>query len=385
MRAAIPPLLVLLLLPAASRADAPEKASAAYASFLQAFKDATKLAGEQQKEQAVAGFRTAVALFKRAREESADGEAIGAGFAANVYNSYAAMLAETREFDQAVKMYNVAAKYAEAGLRKHRKRDGSLMSFGDGEALDRYDLEELEKAEETRRKEAAAKAAEAPKKKKKKQKKGQLELPEELGLGPEDVRERFELEEVQKAHFGLAMMSEMKNDLEGAVSAHERSRKYARDRGSLAKACKELGILHMRRNDMNAALDMLTDAVELVPDMPKAKSNLALVQHKLGMALEAKGMFEEAIELEPRNANGIANYGTLLAQMGDWKGAREAFHRALTVDPNHKHAQTQLDQIEDMESSGEEPINVFAQVPEPKFRSKMARVGRVAGIPGYRT
>lgn len=103
------------------------------------------------------------------------------------------------------------------------------------------------------------------------------------------------------------------------------------------------------------------------------------------MALEAKGMFEEAIELEPRNANGIANYGTLLAQMGDWKGAREAFHRALTVDPNHKHAQTQLDQIEDMESSGEEPINVFAQVPEPKFRSKMARVGRVAGIPGYRT
>ncbi|XRB03677.1 hypothetical protein NFJ02_18g30320 [Pycnococcus provasolii] len=361
-----------------------------YRQFMAVFQDASRFASRGQTEEAVAGFATAVALFEKSRKDSGK-EVERSGFAAHVYNSYARTLADANKWELAGKMYNNAVREAEASLKRHRKREGSLMSFGDGEALDRYDLEELEKAMETKAKEAAAAVAadDTPKKKKKKKKnkKGAspYEIPPESGLTHEDMKERFELEQVHSAHMGIAAMKEAREDLEGAVASYERARKFSRDRDSLARTCKALGVLHMRRNDMNGAMDMLTESTDLVPNIPKGKSNLALVQHKQGMYLEAKATFQDAVELEPRNANVIANYGTLLAQMGNWKDAREAFHRALTVDPSHKHASTQLAQIEELESSGEEPVNVFAHVPEPKFRSKMARVGRVAGIPGYRT
>lgn len=98
------------------------------------------------------------------------------------------------------------------------------------------------------------------------------------------------------------------------------------------------GIAAFRSGDVQAAIDLLTDAVARRPGDPEIRMNLANVLAGAGKTNEALSSYQAAHEASERFAEPAYNAGVMLSDRGSYTDARVWFSAALERDPEHVQA-----------------------------------------------
>ncbi len=111
----------------------------------------------------------------------------------------------------------------------------------------------------------------------------------------------------------------------------------------LGQAHYELGLLAVKREQMDSALTFFRKTTEFLPDYPYGWINLALAYDLNRLYPQALVAFKRSIDLDPDNALAFYNLGLTLGKVGLFEEALEAFGMALEIRPDFPEAQQKLE------------------------------------------
>ncbi|MEJ2117043.1 MAG: tetratricopeptide repeat protein [Alphaproteobacteria bacterium] len=103
-----------------------------------------------------------------------------------------------------------------------------------------------------------------------------------------------------------------------------------------------LGLLAYRLGKFEEAVVFIQQALEIVPDLAEAHSDLGVVLCELNRLEEARRACETAISLNPALHPAYSNLGNVLKSQGDYEGAAEAYRKALAISPDYASAHANL-------------------------------------------
>jgi len=102
------------------------------------------------------------------------------------------------------------------------------------------------------------------------------------------------------------------------------------------------GLLALQAGQPDVAVDMLTRAIALLPEMVAAHGNLGIAYFQQGKFQEATASFRQAVRMKPDYAEAHNNLGNVLRETGDLEPAAECYERALEIQPNYADAHNNL-------------------------------------------
>jgi tetratricopeptide (TPR) repeat protein len=145
--------------------------------------------------------------------------------------------------------------------------------------------------------------------------------------------------------------------------AMERVDQYLKSRPNDARGRFLRGILFTEQNKPNDAIRIFTELTRDYPELPEPYNNLAVLQASQGQYDKARAALEMAIRTHPSYATAHENLGDIYAKM-----ASQAYDKALRLDKSNQAAQTKLNLIKDLFTSGPRlPVVAMAKVePAPK-------------------
>jgi len=144
--------------------------------------------------------------------------------------------------------------------------------------------------------------------------------------------------------------------------AMERVDAYLKTRPKDARGRFMKGIILAEQNKPNDAIRVFTELTQEFPELPEPHNNLAVLYASQGQYDKARAALEMAIRTHPSYATAHENLGDIYAKM-----ASQAYDKALQLDKGNTTAQTKLNLIKDLFSSGPapKPKTTAAAKPEP--------------------
>jgi tetratricopeptide (TPR) repeat protein len=106
-----------------------------------------------------------------------------------------------------------------------------------------------------------------------------------------------------------------------------------------ARAWNNLGQVHERLGQFEAAEQAFSEAVRRDPEYPRARANLGIALHRLGRIDEAIEAYGVALSLESDIATTWSNRGSAYLALERWDEARDDYEAALRLDPRSASAQ----------------------------------------------
>jgi tetratricopeptide (TPR) repeat protein len=106
-----------------------------------------------------------------------------------------------------------------------------------------------------------------------------------------------------------------------------------------APALQNLGIVALRRDDVNGAMQYLTRALTLNPRLPLALNTLGVVYARQGDYAHAVESWNHAVDLDPRQYDALFNIGMVEGRAGHRDEARAAFTRFLATAPKERYGE----------------------------------------------
>jgi Tfp pilus assembly protein PilF len=146
-----------------------------------------------------------------------------------------------------------------------------------------------------------------------------------------------------EAHYNLAAMLQIKNNLDGAIPEYEAA---VRLRPQDATANNALGAALLAVGHPDQGAPYLQAALKARPDYFDAHYNLALALAQQNDFYAASEQFAAALHLQPQDANVEANLGAALAELGHLAEAKSHFQHALELDPNQPIAKENLQALQ---------------------------------------
>jgi len=116
-----------------------------------------------------------------------------------------------------------------------------------------------------------------------------------------------------------------------------------------------LGIVLLRKGELDEAISLLQAAVNLRPENAPAHDNLAKAFLQKGQVADAMVHYRKLLELQPENGEARNILGTAFVQQGRIREAIEQWREALAIQPENGNAMSNL-------------AWVFAASPEESFR-----------------
>ncbi len=132
--------------------------------------------------------------------------------------------------------------------------------------------------------------------------------------------------------------------------ALERVDTYLKTRPKDARGRFLRGILLTEKNKPNDAIRVFTDLTRDYPELPEPYNNLAVLHASQGDYDKARSSLEMAIRTHPSYATAHENLGDIYAKM-----ASQAYDKALRLDKGNQAAQTKLNLIKDLFTTGSRP------------------------------
>jgi len=144
----------------------------------------------------------------------------------------------------------------------------------------------------------------------------------------------------------LGLFSAKKGELDEAIKHFKTALSISPDRGvtrgNLERAYRQKkSILDEKRSSLEARLKTVEDISKKV----ELLNELGVEQGKAGNLEEAISLFNEAVELDPDFAESYNNLGYAYYMKGEYSRAEEYFRRALEIDPGHEKARRNLNFI----------------------------------------
>ena len=103
------------------------------------------------------------------------------------------------------------------------------------------------------------------------------------------------------------------------------------------------GILRLRRNQMDGAIEDFDRAIALDPNQPESYLNKGATLLRMNNPSDALGLFTVALEHDTRHP-AVAHYGRAIAneELGNVREAYNDYRRASELDPNWSDPRTEL-------------------------------------------
>ncbi|MDA0341276.1 MAG: tetratricopeptide repeat protein [Proteobacteria bacterium] len=98
-------------------------------------------------------------------------------------------------------------------------------------------------------------------------------------------------------------------------------------------ALMQQGVVLMNRRQLDAALTVFDDLVEIAPGYAEAWNKRATVHFLLGNLADSIADVDATLDLEPRHFGALSGLGQIELQRGDPEAALAAFEAALRVHP----------------------------------------------------
>jgi tetratricopeptide (TPR) repeat protein len=154
----------------------------------------------------------------------------------------------------------------------------------------------------------------------------------------ENLRLLHQLEAYHPQHYGVnyslgRIYGRYKNDLEQSLFYLEKAATI--DPGRV-EVFKDLGVAYGLAGNYSASARALTKAVQLNPDDPVLRINLAMTWMNLNRFKEARQMMDKAFALDfkPEDAAALVNLGYLYQNFDEREKARTCFSRARELNPS---------------------------------------------------
>jgi tetratricopeptide (TPR) repeat protein len=121
-----------------------------------------------------------------------------------------------------------------------------------------------------------------------------------------------------------------------------------------------IGETYRRKGDLNAGIDALQKARQVLPENPDILSTLALALDGAGRKQEARQIYEETLKVDPRNGVALNNLAFLLAEGGgDLNQALTYAQRAKQILPNLYEVSDTLGWIYLKKNLSDDAIEIF--------------------------
>jgi Tfp pilus assembly protein PilF len=148
----------------------------------------------------------------------------------------------------------------------------------------------------------------------------------------------------RSALIGMARLQHGMGDMKGAIHTYREALNWYRDD---AVIMNDLGLCHARNGERELAINVLRTAVQISPERPMYRNNLAAV------LVEADRPEEALAYLAQAHGDAVAHYnvGYLLHQAGKNELAADYFSRSLEIDPSMQQARAMLGKITPMLSA----------------------------------
>ena len=146
--------------------------------------------------------------------------------------------------------------------------------------------------------------------------------------------------------------------------AEDLTQSIIRQSSSEPFALSLLGMISLKRSDLEPAIDALKKAVKLNTN-PELLSNLALAYQESGVIEKAMSLYDQALKIEPKYINALFNQHAIWIDQGNMESAIHNLQKILTLNPNdhevmylliniHKaHQDVLLSQYENVLSQGD--------------------------------
>jgi tetratricopeptide (TPR) repeat protein len=129
----------------------------------------------------------------------------------------------------------------------------------------------------------------------------------------------------------------------GRLSDAERSYRLALDMAPAhPEALHLLGLLAYRVNQLDQAIDLITQAIEEAPTHPLYWFNLGVVTQRAGKKEDAVRCYERALDLNPKHVEALINLGNVFKDLHRLDEALTAYRKALVLQPNHADTHNNL-------------------------------------------
>jgi len=112
-----------------------------------------------------------------------------------------------------------------------------------------------------------------------------------------------------------------------------------------AAALVKRGVEKAKAGEFEQALDLLTRALEFLPEQPEVHFNIGVVLENLDRVEESIPHYEEAIRLKPDLPGAYNNLGNAFWKTGNIDKAEEMFREALVVNPDYDLARINLGNV----------------------------------------
>jgi tetratricopeptide (TPR) repeat protein len=107
----------------------------------------------------------------------------------------------------------------------------------------------------------------------------------------------------------------------------------------------ERGLRAMSDGDLETALGVFDNVVDIAPDYAEGWNKRATVYFLMGRYRESIADVEKTLALEPRHFGALSGLGMIHGQLQDPAGALDAFERALAVNPHLPQAKALVPQL----------------------------------------
>lgn len=136
-----------------------------------------------------------------------------------------------------------------------------------------------------------------------------------------------------------AVANHQAGNLDAARSGYE---DILRREPGQADALHLLGVLYDQQGDHAQAVDLIGQAIAIVPGEASFHGNLGTALLAMKAFDKAEAAYRQAVNLERGYAEGHYNLANLLRRRGDADAARAAFEEALELQPDHLQARNNL-------------------------------------------
>ncbi|MEM6492524.1 MAG: tetratricopeptide repeat protein [Pseudomonadota bacterium] len=112
-----------------------------------------------------------------------------------------------------------------------------------------------------------------------------------------------------------------------------------------AAASVESGLDALSRRDGEAAIALLSGAIEAAPEFAEAWNKRATAYYLLGDYRRSIADIERVLALEPRHFGALSGLGLIFDALGDHENALAAYRAALAINPHLPAAQSRVAEL----------------------------------------
>jgi len=104
------------------------------------------------------------------------------------------------------------------------------------------------------------------------------------------------------------------------------------------QALYSLGTIAYRRGNLKSAIELVEQAIDNGPKLPKFQNTLGLLYEEAGQTEKALNCYRTALDIKPDYAEALHNIAILALTKGDYQTASEYAKKALTAEPGFPQA-----------------------------------------------